>query len=921
MSHAAPAIKPFTLTCEVNGRPVALEGSRSRRLSDLLRIDLGLTGTKLGCNAGDCGACTVLVDGAQVCSCLIAVGQVEGRRVITIEGLAADPRFEPLRAAFLRLGAAQCGICTPGMLMAAADLLGRDPHPGEDAVKDALGGVLCRCTGYQPIIAAVLEATRAGAAIGEAALRIGSAVGARIARLDGAAKLNGTEIYGADAIPVDALHLRVLRSSWPHARFAIGDLTPLFHRYPGLVRALRAADVPRNGFGIYPEIKDQPVLADGIARFRGEAVLALIGARDAIEALRDDDVPITYQPLTPVLTLDEALAHDAPEVQAGKTDNILIEGRVRRGHPAEAFEAGALTAHGRFETAYVEHAYIEPEAGWARRVGERIEIFVSTQTPYMDRDETAGVVGLSPVQVRIVPSACGGGFGGKLDLSVQPLIALGAWLTGRPVACVYSRPESMVSTTKRHAARIDARIACDAEGRLSAVAIEADFNTGPYASWGPTVAGRVPVHAMGPYRVPNVATRARAVLTNGPNCGAFRGFGVPQAAIAHETLMDDLALKLGMDRLAFRRLNALRTGDITASGQRLEASVGLVACLDALEIRWQAALDDAARHNARRGMIRQGVGLGCSWYGIGNTGMANPSVMRLELRRDGTVLFRNGAVDIGQGSTTILTQIVADALGLPVGSICAIVGDTDLTADAGKTSASRQTFVSGRAALEAAVALRAKMLRLANASMESSLRIDGDALIVIDGPATHRIELTDLPHLDGVVLRAEGRFDPPIVPLDTNGQGVPYATYAFAAQMAVVEVDLELGTVKVRRMIAAHDVGRAINPTLIEGQITGGIAQGLGLALMEEYHPGRTDNLHDYLIPTIGDMPAIEVILIEDPTPLGPFGAKGVGEPGLVPTAPAILSAIRHATGARLTRVPALPHRLRAAIKAHEGAS
>jgi CO/xanthine dehydrogenase Mo-binding subunit/aerobic-type carbon monoxide dehydrogenase small subunit (CoxS/CutS family) len=916
MNEAAAARIADPVRFALNQRAVALEFPRQGRLSDALRLGLGLTGTKVGCSAGDCGACTVLIDGMPVCACLVALGQVEGRRVTTVEGLASEPRFAGLRAAFQRCGAAQCGICTPGMLVSAAGLLLRRQHPGRAEIEAALGGVLCRCTGYAPIIAAVEAAAGPGAEPVPPPPRPGEAVGARIARLDGAAKIDGTERFGADGIPGDALWLRVVRSPHAHARFEVGPLAPMLVRQSGLVRILAAADVPVNRFGIYPEIKDQPVLAERLVRFRGEAVLALVGSREAVERIDDEAAPIRYQPLPALQSIEAALAPDAAEVQPGRTGNVLVEGRVRRGDVGAGFARAALVAEACVETAHVEHAYIEPEAGWARRVGERLELHVSTQTPYMDRDETARVMGLRPEQVRIVPTGCGGGFGGKLDLSAQPLIALAAWLTGRPVACVYTRPESMLATTKRHPARIAARLCCDAMGDLLAAEVEADFETGPYASWGPTVATRVPIHAMGPYRISAVASRARAVLTNGPNAGAFRGFGVPQAALAHEVLMDDLALAGDHDRLALRRRNALRAGDATATGQRLEAGVGLSACLDALAPRWAAELDEAARCNRAASASRRGVGIACGWYGIGNTGMPNPSTMRLALTRDGRVRFRNGAVDIGQGSTTVLTQIAADALGLPLASLDLVVADTEHTADAGKTSASRQTFVSGRAAHDAAARLRAAMLRLANAAPEAVLHLEPGALMIGAGAERHRIDLASLPTDGDEVLSAEARFDPPATPLDADGQGTPYAAYAFAAQIAVVEVDLALGTVRVPRMIAAHDVGRAINPLLIEGQITGGIAQGLGLALMEEYLAGRTDNLHDYLIPTVGDVPAVEVILIEDPAPLGPYGAKGVGEPALVPTAPAILSAIRHATGARLTRVPVLPHRLRAALRA-----
>jgi aldehyde oxidoreductase len=521
---------------------------------------------------------------------------------------------------------------------------------------------------------------------------------------------------------------------------------------------------------------------------------------------------------------------------------------------------------------------------------------------------------LKPEAVRIVPTACGGGFGGKLDLSVQPLIGIAAWKLGRPVACVYTRPESMASSTKRHPARVAARFGCDAEGKLVACDVRATFDTGAYASWGPTVANRVPVHAMGPYAVPNVRTWGEAYFTNGPPAGAFRGFGVPQAAIAHEAMMDELADKLGIDRLEFRHRNALRAGDTTATGQTLAHSAGLAQCLDALRVNWQRAHNEAKAFNRNGGPKRRGVGVGCMWYGIGNTSMSNPSRMRVGLSPAGALTLYNGAVDIGQGSNTIMTQIAADAVGLPAAQFRLVVGDTDLTTDAGKTSASRQTFVSGKAAEKAGKDLRRQILRLANAGPNATLSLEGATLAVRDGGEVRTIDLAVAGPLMG-----EGVFDPPTTPLDADGQGMPYATYAFAAQMAEVEVDIELGTVKVLRIVAAHDVGKAINPTLVEGQIQGGVAQGLGLALMEEYLPGRTENLHDYLIPTVGDVPPIECILIEDREPLGPSGAKGVGEPGLVPTAPAILGAVHHAIGVRATRVPLLPHRLREAIVARKG--
>ena len=512
----------------------------------------------------------------------------------------------------------------------------------------------------------------------------------------------------------------------------------------------------------------------------------------------------------------------------------------------------------------------------------------------MDRDEVALVLGIAPEHVRIVPTACGGGFGGKLDMAVQPLVAVAAWVLDRPVRCVYTRPESMRSTTKRHPARITATLGADADGRFTALEFHGDFDTGAYASWGPTVANRVPVHAAGPYVVPAVRATTRAIYTNGPIGGAFRGFGVPQAAIAHEALLDDLAERLGIDRLEIRLRNALRAGRRPRPARSSPRAPGSVPCLEALRPAGTRRSTEARAANAAAAAsgapTRRGVGIGAMWYGIGNTSLPNPSTIRIGLRRDGSFVLFSGAQDIGQGSNTVLTQIAADALDVPVGGIDLVSGDTDRTPDAGKTSASRQTFVSGNATRLAA---------------EDLLR-----RIETAGPDLDALPEDD----DGCILVGTGTYDPRTTPLDADGQGIPYETYGFGAQVAVVDVDLELGTTVVRRIVAAHDVGRAINPMLVEGQIHGGIAQGLGMALMEEYVAGRTDNLHDYLIPTIGDVPAIECHLIEDAEPAGPFGAKGVGEPALIPTAPAILGAIRHATGVRMDVVPATPDRVLAAI-------
>ncbi|MGI9507844.1 MAG: molybdopterin-dependent oxidoreductase, partial [Geminicoccaceae bacterium] len=841
--------------------------------------------------------------------------------VTTIEALSADPLGQRLQRAFLDHGAAQCGICTPGMLISALAVLRTGPELSEEQIEDALGGVLCRCTGYRKITQAVLAAARqasppprAGDAEPDGP---GGAVGRSIPRLDGMPKIEGRDIFGADGIPKEALALRIIRSPFHHARFTLGDLQGFIAAGHGLERVFTAADIPGiNRHGVIPGFVDQPVFAEDVARFKGEAVAAVLGAPEAIERLDESSFPVNWEELPARLDVGEMTDGALPDIHNDRPGNVLITGKVFRGHVEAGFAQADIILERCIETAFVEHAYIEPEAGFSRCVDDRIEVHCCTQAPYMHRDAVADILGIEAGRVRILPTAVGGGFGAKLDLSTQPYTALAAWLTGRPVGLVYSRPESMMASTKRHPAQIKMRAGVKRDGRITALTFDGRFNTGAYASWGPTVANRVPVHAGGPYALANYRAEAKAIHSNGPVAGAFRGFGVPQAAIAQETLYDQLADAIGMDRLEFRLNNALDDGMPTVTGQVFQDGVGIKACLHALRPHWSRAREQAATQKVNA-PHRIGVGIACCWYGCGNTALSNPSTIKLGLRRDGRVVLFQGAVDIGQGANTVIAQMAGDALGLPLAAFDLVSADTDLTPDAGKTSASRQTYISGMAATLAGKALRRELLRRANASAPGSkLALSGRTLQVHEDGLVRTLDLEDLPADEqGFVALAEEKFDPPTTVLDANGQGDPYALFGYGAHLVELVVDIELGTVSLTKVTAAHDVGRAINPQMVEGQVEGGIAQGIGLALMEDYRPGRSENLHDYLIPTIGDVPEIETIIIEEPASAGPYGAKGLGEHVLIPTAPAILNAIRDATGAVIDRLPATPDRILAAIR------
>ena len=507
----------------------------------------------------------------------------------------------------------------------------------------------------------------------------------------------------------------------------IGDKAGFLASHPGILAVLDASDIPgRNCFGVIPPFADQPVFAETTALYRGDAVAAIVGDADVIRHFDEADFPITWTPHETMLSPASAMADGAPKLHANRDGNILVRGYVETGDADQALAAAAHKVEIHTTTPFIEHAYIEPEAGYATREGNRIVIHGCTQAAQMDRESLAEIMGMELEAIRVVPSACGGGFGSKLDVSFQPYVALAAWVLGRPARICYSRGESMRASTKRHPSDIRLAVGCDETGRISGFVFDGIFNTGAYASWGPTVANRVPIHASGPYATKDYRANSVAVHTNAPPAGAFRGFGVPQSAVAQECAFDLLAEKLGMDRLAFRRLNALKNGVPTVTGQVFNSGVGIDDCFAALEDSWHAANASAASFNKTAisddSPWRKGVGIASCWYGCGNTSLPNPSTMRMGITADGRIILHQGAMDIGQGANTVITQIAADALGVPVHDVHILGGDTDLTPDCGKTSASRQTFVSGKAAMLSGMALRDMVLRHGNVDANANNR-------------------------------------------------------------------------------------------------------------------------------------------------------------------------------------------------------
>jgi CO/xanthine dehydrogenase Mo-binding subunit len=666
--------------------------------------------------------------------------------------------------------------------------------------------------------------------------------------------------------------------------------------------------------------KDQPLLATDKVRFVGDPI-ALVAAESEDAAQNAvDTIDVVYEALPAVFDPEAAIEDGAPVIH--EKGNLLFTRRIRKGDVEKAFEKCQAVVERTYRTSALEHAYLEPDAGTGYVDDEgTLVIHASTQNPHYDHKEVVSLLGVEDAEVRVIQAATGGGFGSKLDLNVQGYIGLALYHLRRPVRYVYSREEAFLATAKRHPLTMTMKTGVDSNGRLLAMKSRIVCDTGAYGSYGIAVASRSAVHATGPYDVENVEVDALCVYTNKPFCGAMRGFGVPQLAFAHESQLDLLAKELDMDPLEIRRVNAFRSGSQTPTGQRLAASVGIGDCLDAVKSYYASAIQDW-KADERSSFEKRGVGIGAMWYGIGNTGVQNPSTARIEIDLDGGVTLYTGCADIGQGSTTTLTQIAAETLGIQPKMIRLVVADTKWTTNAGATSASRQTYISGNAVKDATDKLADVLLTEAVNVLKApkSALMFEDGFVLNSKDPAERVafsELVSRAHKKGIPLSWQGFFDPETIPLDPEtGQGVPYATYAFACHVAQVIVDTLTGEVRVEKVVAAHDVGKAIYPEGVKGQIRGGVAMGVGFALMEDFVPGQTESLKDYLIPTCGDMPEVLPLIVESEEPSGPFGAKGVGEPALIPTAPAIVNALADALGERIYNLPAnLERVLEASIK------
>lgn len=917
------------LDITVNGKVHHLDVPESRTLAQVLRYDLGLTGTKIGCEEAECGICTVLVNGTPVNSCIFPAFKAQGREVQTVEGLAQDDgELHPVQQNFIDHGAVQCGFCTPGLMMTATALLHENPDPDDHAIKVALKDTYCRCTGYASVIAAIKSA--ASEMRGEGPLPVNEpdvtepmhAISRSVQPQYVHAKVTGAAKYTDDYVFDGMLFARTLRAAYPHARI-LSINTAKARALPGVIAVLTHADVPgENLHGLV--YRDWPVLCGDVVRYMGDAVAIVAAESEDIAAEALKLIEVEYEPLPVVGDPKFAHSSQAPVLHPNHpTGNLLKHIKVRSGDIEQGFAQADYIVEREYRTPTVEHAFLEPECAIGIPPGvaghEKLTILVGSQIPYQDRNQIALAMGLPEEKVRVIGTLIGGGFGGKEDIAGQIHVAMLAQVTGRPVKMLYTRQESLVFHPKRHATIIRMKTGATKDGKLIAIEAELYGDGGAYASLSDKVMTRATTHATGPYVVPNAKIDCFAMYTNNPPSGAFRGFGVTQSAFAVESNMDILAEMIGLDPIEFRRINAQKVGTTTATGQVLRESVGLLETLSHVE---HDMLDNNFQWAWRDGHKAYGWGVACAYKNTGLGGGApDRAEAEVEAFEDGSVEVRVAAADMGQGLAHVVAQCTAEELKLPYNRVRVLLCDTDLTPNGGPTTASRQTFVSGNAARVTSSLLREALTR----SAAEFLDVPPETLYYEEGLLRHNGKSVELGTLVGWMkangLSSKVRHEyhaPATQPLGTGGD--MHFAFSYATQAALVEVDTETGVVKVLKIVAGTDIGRAINPLMLQGQVEGGIVMAMGNCLTESYIVENgvpwSNLLSRYKMPSIKHAPEIISHLIEDRVSTGPYGAKGVGEICSINTSPAICNAIYHATGVRIFSLPVDQDALLRAIRA-----
>ena len=852
----------MTLRFKLNGRDTEVDSAAGASLLSILRERCGVTSLKDGCSPqGQCGCCLALVGDRAVVTCAMKAEKAEGKEITTLEGLPDIDR-QMISDSFVAAAGVQCGFCIPGIALRAKHLVDRNSNPSREEIAKGIDVHLCRCTGYTKIVDAI--SLYAKVRCGEATAEPGRAgrVGDRLARYSGHQLAMGDRDYVADMTRDGMLHGAVRLSDHARAKVLRID-TSKAAAHPGVVAIATAADVPgKRWYGLI--LHDWPgFVAEGEeVRCVGDFIAAVAAVDDQTARDAAALVEVEYEELAAVVDPEAALKDGAPQVNP-TYPNKLSHTVIRRGNVETALSSSAHVVTGTWQTQRVEHLFLEPECALAEPTQTGIKLYTQGQGIFDDRRQCAGFIGVpeEELEVELVPN--GGAFGGKEDMSIQAHAVLLCHMTGKPVRLRLTREESIRVHPKRHPIKMTYTVGCDTDGKLTAVVADMVGDTGAYASVGMKVLERAAGHGCGPYNVENVSIDAVAAATNNPPSGAMRGFGANQAHFAMGACMDMLAEKVGIDGWEIRWRNAVEVGHTFATGQVFEKSVGLKKTL--------LAVKDAYYEAVKAG---KAVGIGC---GIKNAGIGNGAVewgkARLVVESDGTISLYNGYTEMGQGLLTVLIQCAVEATGLDA-SLFKPKVDSVFALGCGQTTGSRATLFGGRAVKSAAEKLKA----------------------ALDKGST-------LAELEGEVFAADIKVDDTTALGQKTDKVKTHTTFGFATQVVIADENGRL-----EKVIAAHDVGRAVNPALCEGQIEGSVHMGLGSALTEELPCENgwpvTYKLRELGVLRARDMPEVEVILVEEHEPEGPYGAKGVGEIGLVPTAAAVAGALAAHDGIRRFELP-----------------
>jgi aldehyde oxidoreductase len=868
-------------------------------LLDLLREDLRLTGTKQSCDRkGQCGACTVIVNGKAVRSCLTKVADLDGAEVISIEGLGTPQNPHLIQEAFVLAGAIQCGYCTPGMIMAAKALLDENKNPTVGDIKRVLRRNLCRCTGYKKIIEAVLLAGRfLRGELAPSQVRPDPSqgfIGVSHPRPSGMIKACGVAEFTADIHVPGAAELAAVHS--PHAHALIKSIdTSEAEKMPGVIGIVTAKDIKGTN-RLKMNMPDRPILCDTKVRYIGDPVAAVLARTRELAVAATQAVKVDYELLPVMMTPEEALAEGALQIDPDRPNLCYSQPQIR-GDAEAALAHSAAVVETDFSTQTNHQAALEPE----------------TCVAYLEEDEGGDppilvVIGrsinihfhLSMLQdavgyenMRYEEAYSGGQFGMKVDITSEGLAAAAALHFKRPIRYIPSLTESMWLTSKRHAFDMKVRIGADRQGKLTAYAIDFIVNNGAYTSNGKVIVDRALLMLSGSYYIPTIKAMSRLVYTNTTWGAAARGAGPPQVNYALESAIDMLAEEMEIDALEFRLMNSLKPGQPKSTG-RIPEQWPFPGLIEALKPSYDRARREAKEFNQKGDGIRRGVGVGAGSFGIGRPGDEANAVV--ELDPDGGLTIYAAVADPGEGNDSMLTQIAAHLMSLPMDKVRLATRNTENTAANGPAAGSRITYMVGGALVDAIQKLKVAMTE-ARAATYEQLRASGR-------PTRY---MGTKKNIDA------GPLDP------QTGQGPSFESEVHAVQLAEVEVNTSTGEVRVIKMTTAVDAGRVINPKNLEGQLEGGMDMGVGFALREKYIDGQTKDWVSFKFPTIGHSFEMETIIRETPRVKGPLGATGVGEMTMIPTAPAVMNAIANACGARVRHLPATPDKVLAALAEAKG--